>query len=95
LKRIGLCNPVNGYKNTVIMIGDCLIFEDLKSLTVLYRQSPTIPEPNPFHETSNGSWSSKSSVLDPAYAWVLYTDDGVVGAGFNEKADISVWPVCS
>lgn len=68
---------------------------ELESLVALDQHSPAIAESHPFQNVSEGYWSSTTSVYDPAYAWVLYTDDGNVGVGFKEKPDFSAWPVRS
>jgi hypothetical protein len=66
---------------------------ELESLVALDQHSPALPATHPFKDVAQGYWSSTTSVYDPTYAWVLYTDDGNVGVGFKEKADFSVWPV--
>ena len=66
---------------------------ELESLVALDQHSPALPESHPFQNIGEGYWSSTTSAYDPAYAWVLYTDDGNVGVGFKGKADFSVWPV--
>lgn len=68
---------------------------ELESLVALDQHSPALPESHPFQNVSQGYWSSTTSVYDPSYSWVLYSDDGNVGVGFKEKADFSIWPVRS
>ena len=68
---------------------------ELESLVALDQYNPALPESHPFENVRQGYWSSTTSVYDTSCAWVLYSDDGNVGVEFKERAEFSVWPVCS
>jgi hypothetical protein len=58
---------------------------ELESLVDLDRHSPALSDGYPFTDVSSGYWSSTTSVYEPQYAWVLYTQDGAVGVGFKNQ----------
>ena len=66
---------------------------ELESLVDLKAHTPALTPGHPFVNVGQGYWSSTTSVYDPAYAWVLYTQDGRVGVGFKAGIDFFTWPV--
>ncbi len=58
---------------------------ELFSLISHSQINPALPIAHPFQNIGEGYWSSTTSAYDPAYAWVLYTDDGNVGGDSKEK----------
>ena len=68
---------------------------ELESLLDLSRHSPAVKTPDLFLNIRDGYWSSTTSLYDPSYAWVLYTEDGNVGVGYKERPTFYVWAVRS
>jgi hypothetical protein len=56
---------------------------ELESLTDMNSHSPALHNNHPFQKVGDGYWSSTTSVYEPSYAWVLYTQDGAIGVGFK------------
>jgi hypothetical protein len=68
---------------------------ELESLTDLSRHSPAIKSSDIYVNIRDGYWSSTTSLYDPSYAWVLYTEDGNVGVGYKERPTFCAWAVRS
>jgi hypothetical protein len=68
---------------------------ELESLVDLSRHAPAINGCRHFFNIRDGYWSSTTSVYDPSYAWVLYTEDGNVGVGYKERPTFYAWAVRS
>jgi hypothetical protein len=66
---------------------------ELESLVDARRHTPALFEGHPFIRTTEGCWSSTTSVFEPRYAWVLYMQDGAVGVGYKKHAEFHVWAV--
>lgn len=66
---------------------------ELESLVALDAHTPALPAGHPFIDIQEGCWSSTTSVLEPRYAWTLYTRDGQVGVGFKPHEEFFLWPV--
>ncbi|MFO7965820.1 MAG: DUF1566 domain-containing protein [Desulfobacterales bacterium] len=66
---------------------------ELESLCDMRFHTPALSANHPFYHVRDGYWSSTSSMIDPAYAWVLYPEDGAVGVGFKKKPEFYVWMV--
>ncbi len=66
---------------------------ELESLVDLSAHTPALPLGHPFRNVGKGCWSSTTSAYDPAYAWVLYADDGIVGVGFKKAPEFAAWAV--
>lgn len=68
---------------------------ELESLCHLDRHSPAIVSHQLFDPIHNGYWSATTSVYEPSYAWVLYTQDGAIGVGHKPRPEFFVWAVRS
>ena len=68
---------------------------ELESLCHLDRHSPCIVAGERFSDIQLGYWSGTTSVYDPSYAWVLYTEDGNIGVGHKPRPEFGVWAVRS
>jgi hypothetical protein len=66
---------------------------ELESLVDDQRHSPAFADGFPLSLVPEGFWSSTTSVVEPRYAWVLYTRDGAMGVGFKPKPDFGVLAV--
>ena len=60
---------------------------ELESLIDIATHSPALAPGCPFHSIKDGYWSATTSVYEPRYAWVLYTQDGAVGVGYKPQSD--------
>lgn len=61
---------------------------ELESISDDTLHSPAIASDIPLDgNQGEGYWSSTTSVYEPSYAWVLYTQDGAIGVGFKPRAD--------
>ncbi|MBU2490112.1 MAG: DUF1566 domain-containing protein [Proteobacteria bacterium] len=66
---------------------------ELESLTDLSAHTPALALGHPFINPGKGYWSSTTSAYDPAYAWTLYTDDGIMGVGYKKNPEFLAWAV--
>ena len=66
---------------------------ELESLCHLGVHSPAIAASEMFNGIRDGYWSGTTSVYDPSYAWVFYTEDGNIGVGHKPRSDFHVWAV--
>lgn len=66
---------------------------EIESLADLGNHSPALPGGHPFLDVSDFYWSNTTSMYETRYAWAFYMKDGVVGVGFKENAEFSLWPV--
>ena len=66
---------------------------ELESLVDLASHSPALGGDHPFVHIRDGYWSSTTSVYESRYAWVLYSEDGIVGVGYKPRAEFFAWPV--
>jgi hypothetical protein len=63
---------------------------ELESLVDTDFHSPALDTGHPFKQVMDGYWSSTTSVMNPRYAWVLYTLDGAVGVGFKPESEFYI-----
>jgi hypothetical protein len=68
---------------------------ELESLVAVGHHSPAIRGSRHFGDIRDGYWSSTTSVYEPSYAWVLYTEDGNIGVGYKQHPTFRVWAVRS
>jgi hypothetical protein len=68
---------------------------ELESLTDMDSHSPALYNNHPFQKARDGYWSSTTSVYEPSYAWVLYTQDGAIGVGFKSLPEFYICAVRS
>jgi len=68
---------------------------ELESLTDMDSDSPALYNNHPFQKARDGYWSSTTSVYEPSYAWVLYTQDGAIGVGFKSLPEFYICAVRS
>ena len=66
---------------------------ELESLIDVTAHSPAFSPACPLSAVMEGYWSSTTSIYEPRYAWVLYTQDGAVGVGFKVLRDFHVLAV--
>jgi len=60
---------------------------ELESLIDVTQHSPALAPGCPFHGIAEGYWSGTTSLYEPRYAWVLFTQDGAVGVGYKPQPD--------
>ena len=63
---------------------------ELESLIDITAHSPAFSPTCPLSSVMEGYWSSTTSIYEPRYAWVLYTQDGAVGVGYKVLRDFHV-----
>jgi Protein of unknown function (DUF1566). len=81
---------IGGYSNW------CLPnIRELESITDMDAHSPALYNGHPFQKMRDGYWSSTTSVFEPSYAWVLYTQDGAIGVGFKSLPEFYICAVSS
>jgi hypothetical protein len=81
---------IGGYSNW------CLPnIRELESITDMDAHSPALYNGQPFQKMRDGYWSSTTSVFEPSYAWVLYTQDGAIGVGFKSLPEFYICAVRS
>lgn len=68
---------------------------ELESLCHLDRYGPAVVEPDVFDTVHDAYWSGTTSVYDPGYAWVFYTEDGNIGVGYKARPSFHVLAVRS
>ena len=68
---------------------------EFEILVAVRLHSPAIRGSRYFRDIRDGYWSSTTSVYEPSYAWVLYTEDGDIGVGYKQHPTFHVWAVRS
>lgn len=68
---------------------------ELESLVDDRHHSPAILFQDGLVNIRSFYWSATTSVFEPSYAWVLYTDDGNIGVGYKNRPEFYVWPTRS
>jgi hypothetical protein len=66
---------------------------ELESITDMGSHSPALCNSHPFQKMGDGFWSSTTSVFEPSYAWILYTQDGAIGVGFKSLPEFYICAV--
>ena len=68
---------------------------EIESITDMGSHSPALCNSHPFQNIGDGFWSSTTSVFEPSYAWILYTQDGAIGVGFKSLPEFYICAVSS
>jgi len=66
---------------------------ELDSLVDAGRANPALPAELGRNVLAEGFWSATTSGFDPAWAYVLYAQQGAVGGGFTAGREFRAWPV--